>query len=428
MTNPHILIDMKKTLLLLLCVATLTAVKGQITKEANYDESKVPQYVLPDVLTCSDGSKVTDRKQWEKKRRPELLRMLGAEEYGFFPAGRYTVTCRMLKEDAQAFGGLATCQQIMFTFSGNGQSRRALLLAYVPNKRKGKVPVIIGYNFMGNQSTTPDTSLIYSPAMDLMVPAGSPDRERGVQKRRWPYEKILSRGYAVCTMYYCDIYPDEARYAPQSILPLLLPSSQLSTPHSPGAIGAWAWGSSRIADWVVRQPWADKKALILMGHSRQGKAALWAGANDKRFRIVISNESGCCGAALGRRQYGETVELILRRYAYWFCPALARYSRNEAQMPFDQHELIALMAPRPVYVASAEDDRWSDPKGEFLATSYAGAVYHLYGLKGLETDAMPSNFRPIQTTLGYHVRAGKHDVTDYDWEQYLNFCDKNLSR
>ena len=243
---------------------------------------------------------------------------------------------------------------------------------------------------------------------------------------RWPWERIIDRGYAVITMCYHDIYPDGRgqKMIDNSIISLFPDYQQREIlSDSWGAIGAWAWGSSRLVDYLETQRWVDKKKIAIMGHSRQGKAALWAGAQDERFKVVISNDSGCSGAALAKRVYGENVDRIMTTLEWWFCPAYKLYANNEAAMPFDQHELIALMAPRHVYVASAQEDNWADQKGEFLATAYATPAYELYGMKGLGTFEHPGIHQPIMTDVGYHIRAGKHDVTDYDWDRFMDFCD-----
>jgi len=396
--------------------------------EANYDEAKVPSYVLPDVLTCADGTKVTTVRQWERCRRPELMAMFSSLEYGITPKGmkKVRVSHQMMQENPQALDGLATMQQVKFTFNGKGHTVEALLLAFIPNERKGQVPVIIGYNFRGNHSVLDDEEIFYSPYFEQLANRSDPVLQRGNQASRWAVREIVSRGYALVTMCYQDIFPDRADGGSQSVTALCAPEGDPQTAWQ--ALGAWAWGSSRIADWVVRQKWANKRQLAIMGHSRQGKAALWAGAQDKRFAVVISNESGCGGAALSKRAYGERVGRITRSFPHWFCPYFSSYREDEPRLPFDQHELLALMAPRYLYVASAEGDQWADPHGEYLAAYHASPVYALYGLEGLPTPDMPSVHQPIMHHIAYHIRAGVHDVTDYDWACYLDFCDKAFGK
>lgn len=411
-----------KTYILILTLLLANYSWGQ--KEANYDESKVPDYVLPDVLVCNNGKKVTTAKEWETLRRPEVLEIFSSQVYGRTPKDKIRVSYETLSERTDALDGKATCKQVKFTFTNGSKKVEAILLTLIPNDRKGKVPVFVGYNFKGNHSTTTDTTICYPPSFPLVKAPDHPDWKRGCQASRWCYDKIIARGYAVATMFYQDIYPDKDGLADHSVVSLF-PGYNPAVAASDEwrAIGAWAWGSSRIVDYLETQSWADLHKIAVVGHSRQGKAALWAGAQDTRFGVVISNDSGCGGAALSKRAFGETVARICSVFPHWFCPAFARYGGREQEMPFDQHELIALMAPRPVYVASAAEDLWSDPKGEFLSASYAGVVYELYGKKGLGTTDMPAIHQPIMKDVGYHIRAGKHDVTDYDWQRFMDFCD-----
>ncbi|MDR1937687.1 MAG: acetylxylan esterase [Tannerellaceae bacterium] len=411
----------------------LLSVSYSLAQEVNYDESKVPHYVLPDVLACSNGEKVTTIRQWEKQRRPEILELFSSQMYGRTPQEKIAVTYETLSENSMDLGGKATSKQVKFKFTNGGKTIEAILLMYIPNRVKGKVPVIVGYNYKGNHSTIPDTAVLYSPSFFLVKQPNDPDWVRGCQSSRWCYEKIIDRGYAVATMCYHDIYPDrhninpykESGWDEYSVVSLFSgykPDS--NAPDEWQAIGVWAWGSSRIADYIETQERLDKDKIVLMGHSRQGKAALWAGAQDSRFRIVISNDSGCGGAALSMRVFGENIAQIIR--TDWFCPAFNRYADNESHLPFDQHELIALIAPRSVYIASAAEDQWADPKGEFLSLYHATPAYALYGLSGLGTNVPPDLNQPIMHDVGYHIRTGKHDVTDYDWEQFMNFADKHF--
>ena len=422
---------MKKTFILIAAAILSGTAFAQDHSKVVYGEENAQEYAIPDVLTCNDGTKVTTSRQWESRRRPEIMEYFYSQEYGHTPADRIAVRYELVSENKEALGGKATMRQVRFIFSNGEKEMDAVALIFIPNARKGKVPVFVGYNFKGNHSTIDDESVIYTSNYSLVKKPDNPDWKRGCQSSRWCYDKIIDRGYAIVTMCYHDIYPDangmEMRdHSICSLFPDYRQHAEWSDGW--GAIGAWAWGSSRIADYLATQKWADMSRLAVIGHSRQGKAALWAGAQDTRFKVVISNDSGCSGAALSKRVIGENINIIYNTFPWWFCPAYKFYDANEAALPFDQHELIACIAPRFVYVASAEEDLWADPVGEFTATSLAEPVYNLYGMKGLGTSVMPGIHQPIMHDTGYHIRAGVHDVTSYDWERYMDFCDMHFGR
>lgn len=417
---------MKKLLLLTTFAFCVAFVQAQSRGE-NYDESKVPAYTLPDPLTLNNGAKVTTVQQWETQRRPEILQLFSDQMYGRTPDEKIPVSYTLLDEKADALNGKATCKQIRFLFQANGKEIEAILLMYTPNAVKGKVPVFLSYNFLGNQTVSEDDFILVSPGLKYVKPATDPTMARGYQKSRWPIEMIIDAGFAVATMCYHAIFPDKETLKDESVLCLFADYEKTKdNPETWQALGGWAWGYSRIMDYLEQDERVNAHQVALMGHSRQGKASLWAGVQDERFAIVISNDSGCGGAALSKRKYGETLKIMTNSFPHWLCKAANQYADNEDKLPFDQHELIALVAPRPVYIASAEEDRWADPKGEFLSGVFAGPVYELYGLKGLEATEMPAINQPIMNHIGYHIRPGVHDVTDIDWQNYIRFAQKHF--
>ena len=430
--------------LALSCVVLCTAAVGyaqQPVAPANYDEDKAPTFELTDPLKTNDGQKVDSATMWHEVRRPELLALFSKEMFGKAMSGTGTIRVSPVSlpnSEPSVFNGKGIRQQIRLRFVKDGETwnesnPKIDILVYTPTHAKGQVPAFLGLNFQGNHTVDDDPGIVLGTVWNRnerkqYQPA---EEERGNQKDRWQVEKLLDRGYAVVTAYYQDIEPD---FDGASKLGLRQLIDQKGEPDEGNTIATWAWGLCLIRSLLgsVIAEEIDPEKIIVHGHSRLGKTALWAGAIDPKFAIVISNNSGCGGAALSRREYGETVHRINTSFPHWFCGNFKKYNHDVNALPFDQHELVALIAPRPVYIASAEEDRWADPKGEFLSAFYADPVYRLLGTDGIGNvvnngeGKMPEVNQSVGGTIGYHVRTGKHDVTEYDWEQFLNFADKHL--
>ncbi len=392
---------------------------------------------LPDPLTDASGKKITTTAQWEKVRRPEILKMFTTQMYGnVLLAPGTKISWKVAEQSDNALGGMAGRKQIRFTIENAkaGKSMSYVMLIYYPADGAKKHPVFLGMNFYGNQTINPDPAIIMPETWiddnaDFHITGNkATEASRGVRVSRWPVEYIVSRGYALATIYYGDLDPDFDDGFHNGLHQFFYTAKD--TVHDAdegGSIAAWAFGLSRAMDYLETDPLFDASRVAVMGHSRLGKTSLWAGATDQRFALVVSNSSGCGGAALSCRKHGETVKRINDAFPHWFCDNFKAYNDNEEALPFDQHELIALMAPRPVYIASAVEDDWADPVGEYLSGYYAGKVYELYGLKGLASPVPPVvNFPLTDHMVGYHIRSEGHDLKAYDWIQFLDFADKHM--
>jgi hypothetical protein len=402
--------------------------------DVNYDEARVPAYTLPDPLLSVAGKQITDAVQWQKERRPEIVRLFQEHVYGRSPVPPRTIEFEVTSVDNQALGGKATRKQVTIFLTGEKSGPKMDLLLYLPNSARKPVPAFLGLNFYGNNCVDSD------PGIDLSRRWMRPTKEVGIMNNRateatrgahaskWQVALVLDRGYALATAYYGDIEPDFSQGWKMGLRGALSEhgTNTMFKPDDWGAIGAWAWGLSRAMDYLERDTAVDSRRVAVIGHSRLGKTALWAGALDERMAIVISNDSGEGGAALTRRCFGETIKHLVAAVPYWFCERYRDYAGHENALPVDAHMLIALMAPRPVYVASATKDLWADPRGEFLAARHAEPVYRLFGLRGLGVDQMAGPEQPVGDHVGYHLRTGEHDVTAYDWQQYLAFADRHF--
>ncbi|WP_246117902.1 glucuronyl esterase domain-containing protein [Adhaeretor mobilis] len=404
---------------------------------ANYDEAKAPSYTLPDPLIDNSGKKLSDVSEWKSRRR-EILNLFEDQVYGRIPAEATTcdVEVRVVEQTDDALQGKARRIQFEVAPLRNGKPLfRIGVLTYLP-LTDHPAPCFLALNFFGNQSVHADPEILLNKnwignKVDGVVDGRVTEAARGVRSTRWDVEEIIGRGYGLVTAYYGDIDPDRHDFTDGAHSYFYSEGQTAPAADEWGSIAAWAWGLSKIRQAIGENPKLlaeiDSERMIVFGHSRLGKTALWAGAIDPKFAMIISNDSGCGGAALSSRAFGETVGLINRQFPHWFCDNFNKYNENESALPVDQHELIALCAPRPVYVASAQGDRWADPRGEFLACLHASPVYELLGVAGLPADKMPMAGTTMSTgRLNYHIRPGGHDVQAFDWRAYLTFADRLL--
>jgi hypothetical protein len=409
-------------------MASCLAASAQGPSSANYDESKAGTFTLPDPLIFNNGRPVPTAREWMERRRAEILQLFETNVYGRSLRPPKHIRFNVFDVDNKALEGKAIRKQVTIYFSPQEDKAREDLLIYIPADAPKPVPVILALNFFGNQSAVHDPGIKLATIWDWKthLQQQAPEQSRG-RDREFDVEKFLARGYGFASVCYQDLEPDFQGGYKLGIRPLFFKPGQTEpTPDDGGAIGAWAYGLSRAMDYLEKDKDVDPKRVAIMGHSRLGKTVLWAGALDTRFAMVLSSCSGRGGASLWRRNYGETLHSMSGAFPYWFGANLLKYANRVDQLPVDSHELIALIAPRPVYITGAEDDRWADPRGEFLACVAAGQVYRLLGGQDLGTDQMPPLNQPIMHTIAFHIREGKHAVTAFDWDQFLAFADMHL--
>lgn len=369
--------------------------------ELNFYEEKIPAYTLPDVFTTLDGRKVNNDRLWYTVRRPEVLELFRKNVYGRIPETPYQKSFKVVDLDKHAMNGMATLKQVDISITKDDKSLVIRLILFTPNNTKKPVPTFLLINNRGTENTDPT---------------------RKVKSQFWPAEEVISRGYGIAVFHNADVDQDKFDEFKGGIHELL--DKNPRPDDAWGTIAAWAWGASRCLDYLETDPDVDGHKVAVLGHSRGGKTALWAGAEDTRFAMTISNESGCTGAALARRRYGETVARINQVFPHWFCTNYEKYNNREDALPVDTHMLMALTAPRPLYIASAGDDIWADPRGSYLALYNAVPVFKLLGKNSGIPEAMPpANKQVISGNVGYHVREGGHNLLLEDWNRFMDFAD-----
>jgi hypothetical protein len=382
---------------------------------SNYDEAKVGAYTLPDPLVLQSGQPVRDADTWFKQRRPEILRLYETEIYGRVPERAPKVTFEVAETNPQAMDGAAVRKLIVARFGNGPTGPKIELQLYLPTQATAPVPVLLHLIF-GNP-----------PVASIHGNAPAPGA-RSFPREAGPLAEILARGYGYALFRYSDIQPDLGTTNQSGVQALAYAPGQTKPAVDEwGTIAAWAWGTSRLLDHLETEPAVDAKRVALIGHSRLGKTVLWAGARDPRFALVFSSCSGEMGAALARRDFGETVDDMAASLGYQFAGNFQKYAGHWSDLPVDAHMLIALCAPRPVFITGGTQDQWADPRGEFLAEVAAGPVYRLLGQKDLGTGELPALDTPLLTgSLGFLYHTGGHTIATGDWKAFLDFADRHL--
>jgi hypothetical protein len=386
---------------------------------------------LPDPLVSFGGERIRTKEQWTSQRRPELKALFQHYMYGYFPAPP-PIAARVRREDAGYFDGKATMKEVSIAF-GPAEAPTIELLLVIPNRRHGPAPVFVGENFCGNHTLVDDQAVALPKAWMPQHCPGSADHRatdtgRGTQIDVWNLEQSIDRGYAVATFYCGDVDPDKSDFS-DGVHPFFASDGTTQPgPHTWGTIAAWAWGIQRAVDYLVTDKDLDATKIAVVGHSRLGKTALLAAAMDERIALAMPHQAGCGGTAPSRGKVGESVERINAVFPHWFADEFTSFNAQVEKLPFDQHSLVALVAPRPVLFSNAVEDEWADPAGQFEMLQAADPVYRLLGSDGLAADKMPEPGRLIDSTLGYYIRPSKHSMTKGDWQVFLDFADRHFGK
>ena len=383
-------------------------------KDVNYDDRKIPHYDLPPLLVTSQGQTITTADEWHHHRRPEILSLFSNLVYGRVPepSDPIKMEFEVVKTDSNFMKGKATRKDVKIHLSNKNGRISMHFLVFVPNEAQKPVPAFFKHSFNNTQSKDFDASTFRA----------------GKLKNGWPLGEFLDRGYGFCAVYHQDLVGHNETEFLKSVHKLFYPKGQsFPKAHEWGVLSACAWGAMRGMDYLETDDDIDHTRIAIMGHSKMGKATLWTAAQDERFALAISAQSGCAGAALWRRKSGETLKKMVTRFPYWLCRKAWKFVEQEDDLPVDQHMLLACIAPRPVYVHSGVEDTWADGRGEYLSAYHASDVYRLLGKKGLESETSPPVGKAIiESQVGYHIREGGHSIEKYDWERFLEFADYHL--
>lgn len=411
-----------KELLILILIIMSNESYGQA--KPNYDESKVVKYELTNPLLIN-GKSIKNSKDWEANKA-FWIEKFANNVYGKTPKERVEIKSKVL-ESKLVFEGKALREIIEISFPQYPSVQKIEMLVYKPSKRIEKYNLVMGLNFRGNHSITDESDVPinqhWASNGDFSEKHKFIEKGRGSEKHRWPIQLAMENDAILATAYYGDIEPDYPEGWKSGIRSVL---GDMDSLENWGAVGAWAWGMSQMLDVLIDKYEVNTKNIFLTGHSRIGKAALWAGVQDDRFTHINSNNSGEGGAALYSRNFGETINDLNRSFPHWFAKKFSDFNHQPEKLGIDSHILISLLAPRPIYVASAAEDLWADPKGEFLGLKNAEPVYKLYKVKS--DLALPNVDSPIHGILSYHIRSGKHDINKYDWQQYFKFMNIYFSK
>jgi dienelactone hydrolase len=388
---------------------------------------------FPDPLTNLAGKKVTTPEQWKRERRPELMELFKHYMYGQYPNVKVTISSKVLFENKMAFGGIGTLREIEVSVGIKNCPPFHVLLA-LPNARpQSGVPVFVGLNFSGNHTLVDDTHIRIPTAWMYDrypgVKANKATEEgRGKLPNVWPLEEIVKAGYAVATVYSGDFDPDRKEVR-EGMRPYITPAPEGISPGDfPATIMCWAWGVHRIVDYVTTQPEINAQKIVAVGHSRLGKTVLLAAALDERIAVAIPHQAGCGGTAPSRHDNpkAESVKRINTSFPHWFAANFQKFNEDPTKLPFDQHSLLALCAPRPVLYSNATEDEWANPSGQFENLKRASPVYELLGVKGIEVEKQPEVGKLLDSRLGYWIRAGKHEMNREDWKVFIQYAGKWL--